>query len=359
MLRPSGSRIPNFLFAEEMMAYDFGPNHPLKPERLQKTVSLLREEGVVEPIRPKPANREDLLRIHSERYINAVEQGVANTFFGIGTTDNPRVEGIHEKALWYVGGAVEAARKVKDGDQLAINISGGLHHAMRDKASGFCIYNDPAIMISILRERFDRVAYIDIDVHHGDGVEAIFDSDPNVMTISIHESGKTLFPGTGFLSNTGQAGTNVNIPLQAKSSSDVWLWAFREIVPRAIDRFIPQAIVLQMGTDPHFLDPLGHLQVTAQDWLEAVRVVRDFGLPIAACGGGGYNLTTVPRMWAAACMTLAHIEVPNKIPESLQAKLGAVYYFDMEKIQPLQIGMESAKEAVEFHSVNLKALPRA
>jgi acetoin utilization protein AcuC len=359
MVQSSGSFIPNFLFAEEMMTYDFGPNHPLKPERLRRTVALLREEGVVVPVRPLPANREDLLRVHSDRYIDAVERGEANSSFGIGTTDNPWVEGIHDKALWYVGGAVEAARKVKDGDRLAINISGGLHHAMRDKASGFCIYNDPAIMISILRERFNRVAYVDIDVHHGDGVEAIYDSDPHVMTISIHESGRTLFPGTGFLSDTGEAGTNVNIPLQAKTSSDVWLWAFREIVPRAIDRFSPQAIVLQMGTDPHYLDPLGHLQVTAQDWVEAVRIVRDFGLPIAACGGGGYNLTTVPRMWAAACMTLARIEVPEKIPEGLQEPLGAIHYFDQEDNLPLQIGLQSAKEAVEFHMVNLRVLPRA
>lgn len=341
--------ISNFFFSEEMAGYDFGPMHPLKPERLRRTIRLLQAEGVVEPIRVGPATKKDLLRVHTEEYIEAVKRGAPNPLFGLGTTDNPVFEDMHDRSLWYVGGAVAAAERVRDGEALAINISGGLHHAMRDRASGFCVYNDPAIMISILRERFDRVAYIDIDVHHGDGVEAIYGDDPSVLTISIHESGLTLFPGTGFVQDTGSARTSLNIPLEPKTTGDIWLWAFREIVPDAIRAFAPEAIVLQMGTDPHFLDPLGHLRVAAQEWLEAVRIVREFGLPIAACGGGGYNLTTVPRMWASACMTLAGIEVPVDLPIELHAGLGARYYFDQELPVPREVGLDWAWDVVRFH----------
>lgn len=341
--------IPNFFYSDDMTCYDFGPLHPLKPERLRRTARLLTTEGVVKPIKPDPACEEDLARVHSPDYIEAVKRGTGDVRYGLGTVDNPVFERMHERSLWYVGGAVAAAKCVRDGARLAFNISGGLHHAMRDRASGFCVYNDPAVAIEILRERFRRIAYIDIDVHHGDGVEAIYDADPNVLTVSIHESGLTLFPGTGFAEDRGSAKTSLNIPLAARTTGDVWLWAFERIVPAAIRSFEPEAIVLQMGTDAHFLDPLGHLRVAAQEWLEAVRIVRDFGLPIVACGGGGYNLTTVPRMWAAACMTLAGIEVPEELPKELQEEFGTRYYSDQSLPSPRQSGLAAAEEVVRFH----------
>ncbi len=350
--------IPNFIFADEMMGYDFGWRHPLKPERLRRTIELLKAEHAIDPVRPEPADEADLYRVHSREYVDAIRRGTPDAEFGIGTLDNPVFEGMHEKSLWYVGGAVEAAKRVRDGASLAINISGGLHHAMRDQAGGFCIYNDPAIMISILRERFDSVAYIDIDVHHGDGVEAIFSDDASVMTISIHESGKTLFPGTGFVEDVGLAGTSVNIPLNAKTTGDVWLNTFEQVAPEAIKRFNPGAIVLQMGTDPHFLDPLGHLLVSAREWVDAVRVVRSFDLPIAACGGGGYNLTTVPRMWAAACFTLADMEVPSAIPAELRDMMEVESYWDEETPPPNALSQSAAQAAIDFHLARFRTEPQ-
>lgn len=166
-----------------------------------------------------------------------------------------------------------------------------------------------------LRERFDRVAYIDIDLHHGDGPQSIFYDDPNVLTCSIHESGRTLYPGTGFLEETGADFTSWNVPLPARTSGDVWLRAFSEGLLPAVQTFRPEALVLQMGADAHFLDPLGHLNVATNHWFEAVRLVRDLGIPLLALGGGGYNLTTTPRMWVGACLLLSGRELPEYLPE--------------------------------------------
>ncbi|HRI45387.1 MAG TPA: hypothetical protein PLV39_14610, partial [Fimbriimonadaceae bacterium] len=197
--------------------------------------------------------------------------------------------------------------------RLATTLAGGLHHARRALASGFCLANDCAIALSILRERFDRVAYIDIDLHHGDGVQWIFWDDPAVLTCSIHETGRTLYPGSGFVEEVGPAGTSVNVPLAPFTTGDVWLDAFRGGILPAIEAFRPQAIVLQMGADPHYDDPLGHLRVTVAEWLEAVRLVRDLGLPLVACGGGGYAMHAVVRSWAAAILTLYAEPVPEEL----------------------------------------------
>jgi len=191
-------------------------------------------------------------------------------------------------------------------------------------------------MISILRERFDKVAYIDIDVHHGDGVQWIYYDDPTVMTISIHESGRTLFPGTGFVNETGAENTSINIPLEAYTTGDVWLWAFKEVVLRALEKFAPGALVLQMGADAHFDDPLAHLLVSVQEWLEAVRFVKAFDLPIAACGGGGYNLSSVPRMWSAASILLGEEKPPN-----------IERFYDPSLPQPRERGKKEAVRVVE------------
>ncbi|HWP30104.1 MAG TPA: acetoin utilization protein AcuC [Fimbriimonadales bacterium] len=336
--------IPNFFYRPEMLEYDFGSFHPLRPERLKKTIEVLDELHAIEPIASPPAKIEDLLRVHDMEYIEAVQKAgtIPNpsekkwTQFGLGTEDNPIFEKMHEKALWYVGGSVAAAEKIRDGEKISFNLSGGLHHAHRNRASGFCIYNDPAIMISILRERFEKVAYIDIDVHHGDGVQWIYYDDPTVMTISIHESGRTLFPGTGFVNETGAENTSINIPLEAYTTGDVWVWAFKEVVPRALEKFVPHAIVLQMGADAHFDDPLAHLLVSVQEWLEAVRIVKSFGLPIAACGGGGYNLSTVPRMWSAACILLG--EENSSIIER---------FYDSSLPQPREQGKKEAERVVK------------
>ncbi|MBI1755786.1 MAG: acetoin utilization protein AcuC [Fimbriimonas ginsengisoli] len=337
-----------------MLAYDFGPVHPLRPERLRRAMELLGRLDVLHTD-PGLGMSEDVLRVHSPRYIEAVRrfsgQPASASGFGFDGLDNPPFEGMFEASLAYVGGTAAAARAVLGGESVAISLSGGLHHAHRERASGFCIFNDPAIAISILRERFERVAYIDIDVHHGDGVQGLFFADPTVLTCSIHEEGASLFPGTGWVNETGASGTAVNVPLEAGTTGDVWLWAFRHAILPTVEAFAPGAIVLQMGTDAHFLDPLAHLDVAAQDWLEAVRAVKGLGLPIVAVGGGGYNLTTVPRMWAAATLTLLGRAAPDRLPDDLAAAWGTTSFFDAEPPGPSGRGRAYA-EAVATELAN-------
>lgn len=348
--------LPHFYYHPRMLDYDFGDRHPLKPERLRRAIRLLQAIGLREIVDPGIGDREDLLRVHDADYVEAVEMMSSGMYlptgfraqFGFSSVDNPPFEGMFEASLAYVGGAVAAAKAVRDGAPLAFNMSGGLHHGMRARATGFCIFNDPAICCHILRERFSRVAYVDIDVHHGDGVQWIWFDDPTVMTCSIHEDPRTLFPGTGGYHETGAECTSVNVPLEAKSTGEVWLWAFEEGILPALERFRPEAIVLQMGTDPHFRDPLGHLRVTAQEWLGAVQRIRDLGLPIVAMGGGGYNLETVPRMWAAACLTLSGIEVPDRLPTDLAQEWNSVHFFDLDPPEPRDQGRAFAEATVDW-----------
>jgi acetoin utilization protein AcuC len=337
-----------------MLAYDFGPQHPLKPERLRRAIALLEHYGV-EPIDPGEGSVEDVLRVHSDEYVEFVKAASSSPRFavspslghGFGPGDNPPFAGMYEASLAYVAGSARAAEAVRDGAPLGFGIAGGLHHAHKDRASGFCIFNDPAIAVHILREKFDRVAYVDIDVHHGDGVQWMFYDDPAVLTCSIHQDPRTLFPGTGYVDERGAAGTSVNVPLEPRTTGDVWLWAFENGIMPALRQFDPQAIVLQMGTDAHYLDPLAHIRCTAQEWLEAVRIVRDFGVPIVAVGGGGYEITCVPRMWTAACLTLGRIDFEDELPE-FAYEWGMDRFFDEQLPQPRDSGREHAEKVVAW-----------
>ena len=339
-----------------MLHYDFGPEHPLKPERLRRTIQLLEALGLEQPLDPGPGLKDDVFRVHNEAYVHAVEL-LGSGFFapagfhdnaGFGSLDNPPFIGMFEASLAYVAGTVAAAQAVNQGALRAYNLSGGLHHAQEACASGFCIFNDPAIAIDVLLERFERVAYVDVDVHHGDGVQWIWYDDPRVLTCSIHEDGRTLFPGSGGVEQTGAAHTSLNVPLEAKTSGDVWLWAFEQTILPALDRFQPEAIVLQMGADTHYLDRLGHLRVTAQQWLSAIRRVHLLGSPTVAVGGGGYNLTTVPRMWAAATLVLEGREPPETLPPDLAAQWGIPTFFDLEGLPDPGAGRAYAEELVNL-----------
>lgn len=344
----------HFYFHPAILDYEFTSSHPLRPERLVRSLELLQRLGGPEPESADLATDSDLLRVHDRPYVEAVrrlsdgspldEEAIQ---MGFGHGDNPAFPGMDLAARAYVGATIAAARDVCDGASLAFGLGGGLHHAHRAAASGFCIFNDAAIALHILRERFDRVAYVDIDVHHGDGVQAAFYDNPTVLTASIHESGRTLFPGTGFVEELGADGTSVNVPLDAWSTGDTWLWAFAHGILEPVRRFRPQAIVIQMGTDAHMLDPLAHLRVTAQEWLQAVVQVRELALPIVALGGGGYNLTTVPRMWAAATLTLLGLPYKNCVPEDLATRWQMPSLFDEELPEPRQCGMDSAQRAVK------------
>ncbi len=323
---------PLFFYTDEFSRYNFGPQHPLQPRRLRMTYDLLDSYGVfdsaLEVIAPQPVEVEEVEETHSVDYLEALSRMDREGMFsgarryGVGTGDVPYFPEIYSSSLLYAGASAQAAQAILDGaggGQVAFNISGGLHHAHYARAAGFCVLNDCAIALRRLRRRFARVAYVDIDVHHGDGVQELFYDDPTVLTISLHESGRTLFPGTGYTDEIGVGageGYAVNLPFAPYTGDRVWLAAWREAALPLLRAFDPEAIVLQLGTDTHRLDPLAHLSLTAQGWLEAVKEVQSLGRPIVAVGGGGYNLTTVPRMWTLAVSTLAGIALPDTVPTS-------------------------------------------
>lgn len=344
---------PPFYYHPRMLRYDFGPRHPLRPERLRRAIELLERWGV-HATDPGEGRVEDVLRVHDPAYVEVVRKISAGEsvreevrrLSGLTLPDTPVFSGMFEASLAYVAGSVRAAEVVRDGGMIAFNVSGGLHHAHRGRASGFCVFNDAAIALAILRESFARVAYVDLDVHHGDGVQSLFESDPSVLTCSIHESPQTLFPGTGHAEEGGAAGTAVNVPLAAGTTGDVWLWAFEHGILAPLERFDPDAIVLQMGVDAHETDPLAHLRVTAQEWLAAVELVGDLGLPLVAVGGGGYNLDNVPRMWAAACLALMGRTPPERLPDDLAQRWGVATTFDAVLPEPRGSGRREAEAAV-------------
>ena len=320
--------------------YSFGEKHPLKPVRLRRTLALLERFGGPPVLDPGEGRVADALRVHAVEYVEAIRlvdeggldaesRGDLCSKFGL-YGDNPPFPGMYRTSLAYNTATAKAAETVRDGAPLAIAIGGGLHHAHRARASGFCIFDDPAVACAVLRERHDRVAYVDIDVHHGDGVQGLFYDDPSVLTCSIHEEGRTLFPGTGYPKETGAAYSSLNVPVQAKTTAHVSLDAFARTTPPPLERFRPGAIVLQLGADTHALDPLGHVLGTLDSYLAAVRLVRDLGIPIVAVGGGGYNVTTVPRMWTAAILELCRQEYPDELPLDLAQGWGVSRISDVD-----------------------------
>ncbi|HVT21385.1 MAG TPA: acetoin utilization protein AcuC [Mycobacteriales bacterium] len=300
---------------ERLLGYDFGDGHPLNPVRVELTMELARALGILDRISVvgfEPAGDELLELVHAPGYIAAV-RAAGDTLrpdpsHGLGTPDDPVFAGMHEASAMVAGATVAAARAVVSGaTDHGVSISGGLHHAIPARASGFCIYNDPAIAIAwLLGQGYERVAYVDIDVHHGDGVQAVFWDDPRVLTVSLHESGRTLFPGTGFADETGgpnARGSAVNVPFPPGVGDAAWHEAFDAEVPEALRRFRPEFIVSQHGCDTHALDPLANLLLTVDGQRAAHAKLHDLAHELCAgrwlaTGGGGYELVqVVPRSW--------------------------------------------------------------
>jgi acetoin utilization protein AcuC len=266
---------------------------------------VLARDGVTVAA-PAPATDQQLQLVHDASYIEAVRAGLADLAFGLGTPDDPVFPGMHEASALVAGATLAAAEAMWEGRaEHGINVAGGLHHAMAGHASGFCVYNDPAIAIQwLLAQGAERVAYVDVDVHHGDGVQAAFYSDPRVLTISLHEHPMTLFPGTGLPRDTGADGSAVNVALPAGTGDAGWLRAFDAVVPPLVRAFRPYVLVTQHGCDTHRLDPLAHLELsidaqrTAAAWLHQLAHEAAGGRWLAT-GGGGYELIqVVPRTWA-------------------------------------------------------------
>jgi acetoin utilization protein AcuC len=324
---------------ESLLGYDFGPGHPLSPLRLELTARLARDLGVfrhpgVSLSGIEPATDEQLATVHTPDYIAAVraasvEPDYLDEDLGLGTDDVPVFPGMHEASARIVGGTLDAAMAVWKGEvSHAVNIAGGLHHAMPAKASGFCVYNDVAVAIRALLEAgVQRVAYVDIDVHHGDGVERIFWDEPRVMTISLHETGRVLFPGTGYppdLGGPGAQGQAVNVALPPGTADGPWLRAFHAVVPALLRSFEPEVLVSQHGCDSHLLDPLAHMALSLDAQRESYVALHDLAHEVAggrwvALGGGGYEIVdVVPRAWAHLLAIAAHhpIDPKAEVPDT-------------------------------------------
>lgn len=306
------------VFDRSLVEYDFGQHHPMDPVRVDLTMRLADELGVLGadglPLVAAPLADEDLLlTVHSPAFIEAVQKTGADPSRvdlarGLGTEDNPTFEGMHHASAHIVGATVEAARRVWAGEVVhAANITGGLHHAMPDRASGFCVYNDVAVAIQwLLDNGAQRVAYVDVDVHHGDGVERIFWDDPRVLTISLHETGQMLFPGTGFPEDIGGAGAEgsaVNVALPPGTADAGWLRAFHAVVPPLVREFAPDVLVTQQGCDAHIEDPLAHLMLTVDGQRASYEALHALAHEVCdgrwvVTGGGGYAVVdVVPRAW--------------------------------------------------------------
>jgi acetoin utilization protein AcuC len=324
---------PLLVFGPRSLTYDFGPSHPLTPRRFGPSIDLLGELGAEPGLAPEPASDDELLLCHTARYIETVKRlsEGANEMWGapdagIGPGDDPPFPEMHEAAAAVAGGSLRAMEAILRGDvSHAFHPGGGLHHAMPSRASGFCIYNDPALAIAVARRAGLRVLYIDLDVHHGDGVQEIHAADPGVLTVSFHESGRYLFPGTGAASEVGEgtaAGSVVNVPLEPETGEGAWLAAVEMLVPELASAFGPDIIVSQHGCDTHASDPLAHLNVTTTAMGAAARLVdavahRWAGGRWLATGGGGYGVyRVVPRAWSLVWLAGAHREALDRVPEA-------------------------------------------
>ncbi|MEE4022855.1 acetoin utilization protein AcuC [Gordonia sp. PKS22-38] len=338
------------IWSEDFLSYKWAHTHPMNPVRLALTMTLAQSLGILDGVDSRaPLDIDDsaLTVVHSTEYIDAVRavgSGTASLsgpllerLFGLGDADNPVFDGMHEAARLLVGGTLAAAQAVGSGSvRRAVNISGGMHHAMKARAAGFCIYNDCAVAIRwLLDNGFDRIAYVDIDAHHGDGVQVEFAADPRVLTVSLHQHPATLWPGTGWPTEVGDgdaAGTAVNVALMPDVADRLWLRAFHAVVPSVLDQFRPQILISQCGVDSHRADPLTDLSLTVDGQRAAMQAMRDLAEKYCegrwiAVGGGGYGVVdVVPRSWThlLAVVLDRDVAVDTEINESWCATAGQI-----------------------------------
>lgn len=376
--RPAPAYTPRktaFLYSDLFLSYNLGPRHPLKQTRLKMVCDLLDAYQLLAPtgpialLEPQAATSEEIERVHTKDFVDMVRRagngyrGSDLNRYGLGPGDTPAFDGMYEAAALYAGGTAHAARLVLSGEYgAAFNVAGGLHHAHPDHASGFCTFNDLAIGIhALLDGGLHRVAYIDIDAHHGDGVQACFYDDPRVLTISLHESGKYLYPGTGFPDETGDGeaeGTSLNVPFAPYTGDDIWHEAFDAVVPPALAAFAPDALVLQIGADAHAGDPLAHLMLSSQGWMRAIDklLLLAEGLPLVVTGGGGYNVQTVARLWAMTTARLAGITPDDAVPPAYARQHGFTSLHD--KDAPA-VSSAQEQQAREYARMQVAVLLRA
>ncbi|UZN02335.1 acetoin utilization protein AcuC [Cellulomonas sp. S1-8] len=332
--RVTGAPTLRVVWATELLAYDFGFGHPMTSDRIDLTIALAAQLGLldaagVEVVGAEPASDALLATVHEPAYVAAVhaaaEHGVPDLVRGLGTRDDPLFPQMHDAAARVVAGTVDAAMAVWEGRaEHALNVGGGLHHARPGAASGFCVYNDAAVAIrALLDAGAQRVAYVDVDAHHGDGVQDVFWDDPRVLTVSIHETGHALFPGTGYPTETGGPradGTAVNVALPSRTDDAGWLRAIEAVVPAVVREFAPDLLVTQHGCDTHLMDPLATLRVSVDAQKVAASLLHDLAHEVCdgrwvALGGGGYAiLDVVPRTWSHLLGVASHRPVDPATP---------------------------------------------
>lgn len=320
-----------FIYTDDFLKFDYGPTHPFKISRLRLAYELIKAFGLLSLpntryVEARKAEDEEILLFHKKEYIDILVMANAGIemphayFYGLGSGDNPVFKGVFDWSKLVTGATLQAASLVDKGEiDIAFNISGGLHHAMSMRASGFCYINDIVIAIRSLLKKGRKVAYIDIDAHHGDGVQEAFYNTDKVLTISIHETGEVLFPGRGFERETGKGegeGYSVNIPMPPYADDELFVYAFNEIVPPLVNKFKPDVVVTQLGVDSFSSDPLTHLNYTNNGFCEVVRKIKEISPKWVALGGGGYDINNVAKAWTLAWAIMNDVELPDEIPEN-------------------------------------------
>lgn len=339
-----------FLYSEKFGSFYYGNDHPMRPVRLKLTYELISELGLLKLpraclVEARPSNNGELALFHTPAYIKVLKEAntgiipVGGPDHGLGFEDNPVFSGVFEWSSYCAGATLQACELVASAESdIAFNISGGLHHAMPNRASGFCYINDAAVGIKHLASLGKRVAYIDIDAHHGDGVEYAFYDTNQVLTVSIHESGHWLFPGTGFASDTGVGvgtGYSINLPMPPNTSDDLYLKSFEEVVPPFIEAFDPDIIVTQLGVDSFETDPITHLNLTTNSFEKIVERFRSFNKPWVALGGGGYDLSNVARGWTLAWAIMNQAETPVSLPKDFLERNGSIFKSQFLRDKPI------------------------
>ncbi|MBI2154565.1 MAG: acetoin utilization protein AcuC, partial [Candidatus Rokubacteria bacterium] len=361
--------------SDQYTRFDYGPEHPLRMERLGLTWRLMEAYGLTALAEakvhaPEPADEAAISRFHGRQYLEvlkAVSSGLhlpGISRYGLGPGDNPVFPGLWDVACLVAGGSIRAAKLVAD-DAVArsFHFAGGLHHAMPDRASGFCYVNDAVLAILALRERGLRVCYVDIDAHHGDGVQFAFYSDPSVLTISTHERGDRLFPGTGFVEEHGEGaghGYSVNVPLDPHTDDEVFHEAFEAVVPPLLGAFKPDVVVAQLGIDSHRTDPLTHLSLSVQGFAQAVQRIVELSPRLVALGGGGYDLTNVARAWTAAWAVMNGVALDPELPAAFAPDMRS-FEFRSPSLwdPPPEVPAVTRRRAQEFARRQVEAIRRS
>ena len=325
-----------FVYNRRYSKFDYGPTHPLRVSRLPLTVALMESYGLLEHpdiqwIEAQPAHPDNLLSFHTEDYLAILRQAnqgdyrKAFAMFGLGPGDNPIFTGVYDWAALLCGANIQAALLVAEGKaDISFNPAGGMHHGHPRRASGFCFLNGAAVAIKALLDRGLRVAYVDIDAHHGDGVQNAFYATDQVLTISLHQTGQTLFPGTGHVQEIGTdqgRGYAVNLPFQDQTDDKIYLEAFDRIVPPLLRAFKPDILVTQLGVDALFSDPLANLILTDRVIVHACRFFKRFSGKWVALGGGGYHMVNVARCWTLALAEMVGVELENELPAKFLLRL--------------------------------------